>query len=192
MALWTPFRAGERLTAGRLNALVTEWIPYQPIWQADVGTVTLNDGTLTGKYQRIGNTINFRIFFEWGPNTTQSNPSENWRFSLPATPQSADGVEFWPVSLWITHDAWDLRDPGNPRQIGNHRWSGGGYIDPSRNAVYAMAYNGSNGYMDADTFPSYYAETSAGSPDPQSVSPDEQAVRPGDQINVYGSYEAID
>lgn len=187
MALWRPFAAGERLTAGRLNALVGEWTPYTPIWSTDAGVTTLGNGTLIGKYQRIGNTINFRIQFDWGSGTSQTNPGENWRFSLPATPQSADGAALWPVSLWVIHSTGP-----NSMNLSNHRYTGAAYVDPTRNAVYAITYNAGNSFLDDQTFPSYKAETSGGNPDPVSVSPDEEPVVAGDRINIWGSYEAID
>jgi len=174
LALWTPFRAGERLTAGRLNALVTEWEPYTPVWSADTGTTTLGNGTLRGKYQRIGNTINFRIFLEWGTTTAQSEPAANWAFSLPATVQSSEGPEFWPVSMWVIHNTGSS----------NYRFTGAGYVDSSRNAVYALTTNADNAFLDSATFPSQVADSG--------ISPDGTAVTAGDQVNIWGSYEAID
>lgn len=181
MALWTPFRAGERLTAGRLNAMISEWIPYTPIWSADSGTTTVGDAILTGKYQRIGNTINFRIFFQWGSTTTQSVGNANWRFSLPAQPQSADGPEFWPASAWFIHDVDD-----NPSNTTNYRFAGSAYVDPTRNAVYAITPNASNSFLDSQQWPSITEKASG------QIAPANEPVRVGDQINIFGEYEAID
>lgn len=181
MALWTPFAAGDRLTAGRLNALVGEWTPYTPIWTADSGTTTLGNGVLEGKFQRIGNTVNFRIYFEWGSSSTQSVSGSNWRISVPFPPQSADGTQWWPVSLSQNH----ITGPGTPTR---HVFTGVGFIDPTLQAVANMYYSGGNTPIDNLVFPSYYAE---GGPDPTSVSPNEETVAAGDTLHIFGSYEAI-
>lgn len=187
MTLWTPFRAGERLTAGRLNALVSEWTPYTPIWSAEAGTTTLGDGLLEGKFQRVGNTVHFRIFFKWGSTTTQSSPGQAWRFTVPAAPQSADGSLWWPVSLTMNHAS----GPGSPTP--HHVSLGIGFIDPTLQAVANMYYNMGNSPIDDRAFPSYYAETlpSSTTVDPNTVSPDESNVVVGDTLHIFGSYEAI-
>lgn len=175
MTLWTPFAAGQRITAGKLNALVGEWTDYTPVWAADAGTTTLGNGTLEGKYQRTGNTIEFRIMMQWGSTSTQSSATANWNFSLPFTPSAADGTVVWPCNIWIMHQ------PGGAGST--YRWTGGAYVDPPTSTVVAMTYNGGNGYLDSASFPS-----TTGNP---GLSPDEVVAVAGSRVNVFGSYQAI-
>ncbi|MEV0114469.1 hypothetical protein AB0H77_14630 [Streptomyces sp. NPDC050844] len=87
-ALWQP---GQRITAARLNAMSGLWQPYTPVWSADAGTTTLGDGTLLGRYQIVGPTVNIAMRFQWGATSAQSVTDANWSFSLPVAPYTADG-----------------------------------------------------------------------------------------------------
>lgn len=175
MTLWTPFAAGQRITAGKLNSLVGEWTPYTPIWSAATGTTLVGDGTLVGKYRRVGNTIEYRILFEWGTTTNQSVTDSNWSFSLPVPPFSGDGTVFWPGNVWIAHS-----------DSGYNRFMGGCYVDPPTNALVSITANASNSYIDAHDFP---GRTAA---DTTSVEPVSQMAVASDRINFWGSYEAAE
>lgn len=174
MAVWTPFAAGERITAGKLNQMVGEWTLYTPTWSADSGTTTLGTGTLTGKYQRVGNTINFRVLFEWGSTTTQSSSGANWAFSLPFAPWAGDGTVFWPAQAWVSHDD----------TTGYNRWNAGCYVDPSTATVVAITVNASNNYLDMASMPRTTAATTT------SLEPMTESAKSGSRLNLSGSYQA--
>lgn len=59
------------------------WAAFSPEWTADVTNPVINDGILTGRYVRIGNTVHGSIRMYAGSSTTFG--SGGWSFSLPAT-----------------------------------------------------------------------------------------------------------
>jgi hypothetical protein len=64
------------------NFNTAAWTPYVVIWDQSSGTnPNLGNGTLIGKYQRVGRTINVNINMTAGTTTTFGNGG--WRFSLP-------------------------------------------------------------------------------------------------------------
>jgi hypothetical protein len=83
-ATWT---AGEIPTAGKLNTEIRDaltnlqaaWVDYVPVWTS-AGS-TLGNGILNGSYTRVGNTVDFQIFWQAGTTTTYGAPT--WQFSLP-------------------------------------------------------------------------------------------------------------
>jgi len=70
----------------------TAWTTYTPTWTATTTNPTLGNGTLTGHYKQIGKTVFVRVKLSWGSTTTGG--SGDWRFSLPVTAASADGIQF--------------------------------------------------------------------------------------------------
>jgi len=69
------------------EALATEgWTSFTPTWTSTGTQPSLGNGTLTGRYQRIGNTFHFRIELVAGSTTTYGTGT--WTFSLPFTPTS--------------------------------------------------------------------------------------------------------
>lgn len=76
------FSAGQKLLAADLEALVDAWTTYTPSWAA-VGTPTIGNGTLSGKYQAIGKTVHFRIGLTGGSTTTWGTAANQWTFGLP-------------------------------------------------------------------------------------------------------------
>lgn len=72
--------AGNILSSTNVNTAA--WTPYVVIWDQSSGTnPNIGNGTLIGKYQRIGRTINVNINMTAGTTTTFGNGG--WRFSLP-------------------------------------------------------------------------------------------------------------
>lgn len=69
---------------GFVNSDSQEFISYTPTWGGDSGNPAIGDGTLTGKYVRIGNTVTVHINMTAGSTTTFG--TGNWFFSLPFTP----------------------------------------------------------------------------------------------------------
>ncbi|MGI5347040.1 hypothetical protein ACQEU8_02455 [Streptomyces sp. CA-250714] len=172
MALWTPFAAGQRITAGKLNQMVGEWLPYNVRWTADSGTTTLGNGLLSGKYQRVGNSINFRVVFEWGSGTFQSLPGQNWHFTLPVAAYSGEGTIFWPCNIWLLKSST--------------RFVGAAYVDPPTQTISAIVPNAANWYMDDDSWPTPTAENTT------TIKPGKEIALSGARINLWGSYEAAE
>lgn len=66
------------------------WTTYTPSWAAIGGTQpSIGDGTLTGAYTRIGDTIHYRVTMVAG-GTTGFGSGGAWTFSLPVTSVSYD------------------------------------------------------------------------------------------------------
>jgi hypothetical protein len=61
----------------------TAWASYTPTITADGGGFSLGNGTLTGRYKQLGETVFFRLKFVFG--STTSAGTGHWNFSLPVT-----------------------------------------------------------------------------------------------------------
>lgn len=73
-----------RLPIGQLQGYRTI-NTYTPSWTAATSNPSLGNGTLTGRYARIGKHIVLRIGLAAGSTTTFGTGA--WRFSLPVTPE---------------------------------------------------------------------------------------------------------
>lgn len=86
VAAW---RAGERITAGRLNEITAIWAAWTPVWTTSTGvnTPSFGNATVTGSYSRTGNNVSFRMEIAFGSTTSfgGGGTADNWRFSLPVT-----------------------------------------------------------------------------------------------------------
>ncbi|MFE0132386.1 hypothetical protein ACFWY6_12560 [Streptomyces sp. NPDC059037] len=168
-ALWQP---GQRITAARLNAMAGLWQPYTPVWTADSGTTTLGDGTLLGRYQVVGPTVNIAMRFTWGATSAQSVTDANWSFSLPVAPYTADGNTWQPLEAWIFDTS------------ASARWQASAYVNASTQTLTAIVVNGDGGFMDSQEMPSQTASSTT------TVQPGNTAWAVGDRLNIWGSYEA--
>lgn len=73
----------------QFNSFFGAWTTYTPTWIAEGGAApTLGNGTLTGRYAKIGRTVDWVIQLTWGSTTVAGGggASENWAFTLPASP----------------------------------------------------------------------------------------------------------
>jgi hypothetical protein len=71
------------------NSVLGAWSTYTPGWFAETGTnPTLGNGTLTGRYLKVGRTVDWVVQLTWGSTTAAGSggSSENWMFGLPAAP----------------------------------------------------------------------------------------------------------
>lgn len=91
---------GEVVTAALLNQEIRDqfnsffgaWTSYTPSWLAEGGAApTLGNGTLTGRYLKVGRTVDFVLQLTWGSTTAPGGGagSENWVFTLPAIPAAS-------------------------------------------------------------------------------------------------------
>lgn len=58
------------------------WVAYTPIWTAYTGTPSLGNGTITGKYTKVGKTVTAVVTLTFGSTTSASGTSV-WYISLP-------------------------------------------------------------------------------------------------------------
>ncbi|MFM9596684.1 hypothetical protein ACKI1O_45850 [Streptomyces scabiei] len=90
---------GEVVTAALLNQEIRDqfnsffgaWTAYTPSWIAEGGggsNPTLGNGSLGGRYLKVGRTVDWVMQLTWGSTTTAGagGGSENWMFGLPAQP----------------------------------------------------------------------------------------------------------
>lgn len=141
------------------------WTSYTPTWGAESGTApAIGDGTITGRYQRIGRTIHYFIEIVTGASTTYGSggSSGNWYFSLPAAPASAWNNKRTPRTVWRDDSA------------GAH-YSGAGIITTANHA------NGSIYRFTVD-------DGTASAAFWDSVAP--FAMAAGDSMTFVGTYEA--
>jgi hypothetical protein len=72
---------------GRTTA-IGEWIAYTPSWtNEDGGTPSVGDGTLTGKYMKVGATVWVSVKLHIGSTTTYGTEGGAWVFGLPVVNQ---------------------------------------------------------------------------------------------------------
>lgn len=90
------FLAGERLTAARLNAeLGLEWTDYTPTWVTSGTQPSIGNGTLKGRWTRVGGLIHLRISMVAGTTTTFGTNA--WSFGLPVTAAADSAFNPWPI-----------------------------------------------------------------------------------------------
>lgn len=86
---------GEVVTAALLNqeirdqfnSMFAAWTSYTPTWTSTSTAPVLNNGTLTGRYMKIGRNVLCQINLTAGSTTTYG--TGNYSFSLPSTAASS-------------------------------------------------------------------------------------------------------
>jgi hypothetical protein len=63
------------------GAVVGEWTSYTPAWTASTTNPSLGNGILSGRYRRVGDTLQYHIHLTMGSTTTFG--TNTWRFGLP-------------------------------------------------------------------------------------------------------------
>ncbi len=82
--------ASEDLATAVEDVIGVAWVSYTPSWTASGTNPTLGNGTLIGKYRKIGKTVDFRIYILGG--STTDGGSGDYTLSLPAE-AVADGSD---------------------------------------------------------------------------------------------------
>ncbi|MEV4474675.1 hypothetical protein [Nonomuraea sp. NPDC049504] len=59
------------------------WTPYTPTWKAGAVAATIGNGTLTGKYKKVGRLIFWAFRFAWGSTTPVPTDAGIWFFGFP-------------------------------------------------------------------------------------------------------------
>lgn len=84
------FNAGDTLTAAALEALVSAWASYTPVWTASSVNPAIGNGTISGLYKQIGKLVHVEIGLLAGSTTTYG--TGQWQFSLPQTADYPGGA----------------------------------------------------------------------------------------------------
>jgi hypothetical protein len=63
-----------------------EWVTYVPAWTATTTNPDIGNGTISGRFRRLGSTVHVQIYVQTGSTTTYG--SGTYRFSLPVVPRS--------------------------------------------------------------------------------------------------------
>ena len=93
------------------------WTPYSPSWTASTTNPNLGNGTLIGRYSKIGRQVTFHINLTCGSTTTFG--SGNYNFTLPPFTAAANGASMIGVA----------------QLLGSARWQGQVVISPSATSV---------------------------------------------------------
>ncbi|QIP87642.1 hypothetical protein GLX30_30485 [Streptomyces sp. Tu 2975] len=80
---YAPPAAGAPLDAATLEGMVGQWQDYVVAWTSSGTAPAPGNGTLTGRYCVIGDTVHFSIKLTGGTTTTWG--TGNYNFSLPVT-----------------------------------------------------------------------------------------------------------
>jgi hypothetical protein len=125
-----------KLVLDELTTLAGAWTSYTPGWSASAGTPSIGDGTLVGRYNRIGKTLSLNIVLTAGPATTYGTAGAYWLFGLP-TGMSANsisigaalgldaGVLEYPLFARATASNIELLKPGSGRFTNTSPWTFG-------------------------------------------------------------------
>ena len=84
------------------------WAAWTPSWTASTTNPTIGDGTLTGRYSRIGNIVIASIYLLFG--STSNAGAGTYYFSLPVAANSSY------TSYW--NGTWNIRDFGTDNFAG--------------------------------------------------------------------------
>ncbi|MEU1474512.1 MULTISPECIES: hypothetical protein [Streptomyces] len=87
----------------QFNSMFGAWSSYSPTWTASTTNPVLNDGTLTGRYMKIGRTVIGEVILTCGASTTYGSGA--WSFSLPAAAASS-GFSALGSARMISTDTW--------------------------------------------------------------------------------------
>lgn len=86
---FTPWAAGQRITAARLASMSPIWAAWTPTWTTSTGanTPSFGNATVDCKYAQSADAVFFEMEIAFGTTTSfgGGGGSDNWRFSLPVT-----------------------------------------------------------------------------------------------------------
>ena len=96
----------------QINTIVGAWTTYTPTWTASTTNPALGNGTLVGRYMKVGRTVTAHVNLITGSTTTYG--SGVYSFALPATSANAG-------STYV----------GGAHLLGTDRWMGQWLISPN-------------------------------------------------------------
>lgn len=106
------------------------WNTYTPTWTATGGTPSVGNGSIEGRYIKIGNLLHFRFLLLWGSTTSAGGSTTLWTFSLPPGCTVTSAVENQMLAT-----AWDT-SAGNVAL---------GYAYPPTGTTLIPIFNGTTG-----------------------------------------------
>lgn len=65
----------------RIDAFISEWTTYTPTWVSSGTQPTIGNGSITGRYQKVGKTVFFEMELTFGTTTTPGTGT--YQFGLP-------------------------------------------------------------------------------------------------------------
>ncbi|MEV0227975.1 hypothetical protein [Nonomuraea sp. NPDC050786] len=68
---------------GQFADLYAPWTAYTPAWRAGAVAATIGNGTLAGKYKKIGKLLFWAFRFVWGSTTPVPTDAGIWFFGFP-------------------------------------------------------------------------------------------------------------
>lgn len=90
---FTPWAAGARITAAKLEDMTFTWFAWTPTWTTSTGanTPSFGNASVDCKYTQSADAVLFDIEISFGSTTNfgGGGTSDNWRFSLPVTAAEA-------------------------------------------------------------------------------------------------------
>ncbi|MBX9425421.1 hypothetical protein K4902_24040 [Streptomyces lateritius] len=98
--------------------VLAAWTTYVPVWTASVNP-NLSNGTLVGRYKKIGRLVNFQIDLTMGSTTTYGTGA--WSITLPFQAAASSGSRV-----------------GNAQALGASRFGGQVIVSPGANGVGAF------------------------------------------------------
>jgi hypothetical protein len=111
------------------------WYTYTPTWSATTTSPTLGNGSLTGRWTRIGNTITLQVRIQFGSTTTAGSGS--YRFTYPSDLAPAGSTLFAPGTFICYDDSSGQIFHGHTWNLSSTEWA---------------AYSGTSGWSNTSPF----------------------------------------
>lgn len=93
---FAPWRAGNRITAQKLDDMTPLWSSWTPAWTTSTGanTPSFGNATITASYAQSADTVFFRLEITFGSSTSfgGGGAADNWRFSIPVTASATAAI----------------------------------------------------------------------------------------------------
>lgn len=118
---FTPWAAGQRITATKLADMTFTWAAWTPTWTTSTGanTPSFGNATVDCKYAQSADSVLFEMEITFGSTTNfgGGGNTDNWRFSLPVSAsetvliagmgevQDGAATTRWPVRARLTSTA---------------------------------------------------------------------------------------
>ena len=128
-----------------------EWVTYTPTWTSNIGTPSLGNGTITGKYFRLGKMVIVNMSLTFG-STTSAAGTSTWYISLPITSAGSghgvwvayeSGVKFYTGILQVSTGTTTIvgfyapDGQGHLSETRPHTWKANDYLNFT--AIYQVA-----------------------------------------------------
>ncbi|WP_406365310.1 hypothetical protein [Streptomyces sp. NBC_00645] len=127
----------------QFNSMFAAWTAYTPVWTTSGTAPALGNGTLTGRYLKIGRTVIVHV--SWTAGSSTAYGTGNYNFTVPFAAAAAG------ASLI-----------GHAHLLGTARWVGQVVLSPSATTISAFFPNATNdprvGFM-TETRPEVHAAT---------------------------------